>query len=346
MMNLPRLPSLVRLVIAVATTLSLAGAYAGTDLDSVKARGVLRCGVSDDIPGFAIRDSTGQWRGLNIDFCRAVAAAALGNPDKVQYVPLTASKRFPALQSKTIDLLVRNTTWTMTRETLLQVQFPGVLFHDGQGFMVPASARIPSLENLKGASICVEKGTTHEARLREYFSQRGMAVTPVVIDSAKGVAEAFFARRCQAYTSDASQLAAIRAHAPDGAQNYTLLPERISREPTGPVVRNGDTEWATLVRWVLHVLISAEENGFTQANVEARSRQTQGGAGRLLSGKDQRLARALGVPDDWIVQAVRAGGNYGEIYDRNLGAGSPLAIERGANRLWTQGGLLYAPPID
>lgn len=339
-------PTLTKLVLTTVAALSMASAQAGADLDAVKARDVLRCGVSHDIPGFAIRDSAGQWQGMNVDFCRAVAAATLGNPDKVQFVPLTASQRFPALQAKKIDLLVRNTTWTMTRETLLQVQFPGVLFHDGQAFMVPKSGRVQSLADLKGASICVEKGTTHEARLAEYFSQRGMTVTPLVFDSTRGVADAFFAGRCQAYTADASQLVAMRAYAKDGAQNYALLPERISREPTGPVVRNGDAEWATVVRWVLHVLISAEEHGYTKANVETRAQQTLGAAGGLISGKDQRLARALGIPDNWIVQAIRASGNYGEIYERHLGAGTPLAIERGANRLWTQGGLIYAPPIN
>jgi general L-amino acid transport system substrate-binding protein len=339
-------PSFMKCLMASVAVLLWASAHAGADLAAIQARDNLRCGVSDDIPGFAMRDASGRWQGMNVDFCRAVAAAALGSPDKVQFVPLTASKRFPALQSKSIDLLLRNTSWTLAREALLKVQFPAVLFYDGQGFLVPKSARIESLENLKGATICVEKGTTHEVRLAEYFSLRGMTVTPLVIDSARGVTEAFFAGRCSAYTSDASQLAITQARAPGGGQDYRLLPERISREPMGPVVRNGDAEWASLVRWVTHVLVSAEEFSITQANVEARARQSQGGVWRLISGKDQRVARALGVPNNWIVLAIRAGGNYGEIYERNLGAASPLAIERGANRLWTQGGLLYAPPID
>jgi len=303
--------------------------------------------VSSEILGFSVRDASGRWTGLNVDFCRAVAAAALGDPEKVKYVELKASARFPALQSNVIDLLMRNTTWTLSREALFKVQFPAVLYYDGQGFLVPKSAGIKSLAELGGATVCVEKGTTHEVRLPEYFRLHGWAVKPLVIDSAAGVAEAFLAGRCAAYTSDASQLAGVRARAPGGAQAYDILPERISKEPMGPVVRGGDAEWATLVRWVLHVLVAAEEHGMTRSNLEAKAKQMQAIAGwRVFSGNDDRIARTLGVPANWAARAIRAVGNYGEIYERNLGAATPLAIERGLNRLWTQGGLLYSPPLD
>ena len=320
--------------------------HAGEALDTVKARGELRCGVSEGIAGFSEQDASGRWRGLDADFCRAVAAAVLGDPNKVRFVPLKASARFPALLSRKIDLLVRNTSWTLTREALLKLQFPGVLFYDGQGFLVAKSSDISSVADLNGATVCVEKGTTHEQNLIDHFAAQGLAVKPLVIDSSEQVAAAFFAGRCRAYTSDASQLAAVQARAAGGTRVFALLPERISKEPLGPVVQGGDAEWATLVRWVLYVLIAAEEQGVTQANIDAVVNQSQGAAWRLVSGKDERLAHALGVRRDWVVRAVKAVGNYGEMYERNVGRGSPLTIERGMNRLWTQGGLLYAPPID
>jgi general L-amino acid transport system substrate-binding protein len=321
-------------------------AHAGEALDSVKARDELRCGVSEGIPGFSEQDASGHWRGIDADFCRAVAAAVLGDPSKVRFVALKSSTRFPALLSRKVDLLVRNTTWTLTREALLKVQFPGVLFYDGQAFLVNKSSGVRSLIDLNGATVCVEKGTTHEQHLAEYFAVRGLSVKPLVIDSSVGVAGAFFAGRCRAYTSDGSQLAAVRARSAGAAQDYAILPERISKEPLGPVVRGGDAEWVTLVRWVLNGLIAAEEVGVTRANIHAVARDAQGAAWRLVSGKDERLARALGVRADWLVRAITAVGNYGEMYERNVGRGSPLNVERGLNRLWTQGGLLYAPPID
>jgi general L-amino acid transport system substrate-binding protein len=321
-------------------------AHAGQVLDGVKARDALRCGVSEGIAGFSEQDAGGRWRGLDADFCRAVAAAVLGDPNKVRFVPLKASTRFPALLSRRIDLLARNTSWTLTREALLKVQFPGVLFYDGQGFLVTKASGIGAVADLNGAAVCVEKGTTHEQNLVDHFAVRGLAVKPLAIDSSAGVAAAFFAGRCRAYTSDASQLAVVRARAPGGASSFTILPERISKEPLGPVVQGGDAEWATLVRWVLYSLIAAEEQGITRANIDAVVKTSRGAAWRLVSGKDERLAHALGVRSDWVMRAVRAVGNYGEMYERNFGNDSPIKIERGLNRLWTQGGLLYAPPLD
>jgi general L-amino acid transport system substrate-binding protein len=241
----------------------------GTVLEGVKARGQLRCGVSEGIPGFSERDVDGRWRGLEVDFCRAVAAAVLDDPEKVDFVPLRASTRFPALQSRKIDLLLRNTTWTLTREAVLKVRFPGILFYDGQGFMVPAAANIATLADLDGATICIEKGTTHRRNLEEYFRANGWSVEPLVIDSVSDAAQAFFAGRCRAYTSDAAKLAAMRQQAPRDARDFVILPDRISKEPLGPVVWGGDPEWTTLVRWVLNILILAEEHGVTRDNLDA-----------------------------------------------------------------------------
>ena len=318
---------------------------AGTILEGVKVRGQLRCGVSEGIPGFSERDGDGRWRGFEVDFCRAVAAA-LGDPEKVEFVPLRASTRFPALQSRRIDLLLRNTTWTLTREAVLKVQFPGILFYDGQGFMVPAAANIVTPADLDGATICIEKGTTHRRNLEEYFRANGWSFEPLVIDSASEAAQALFVGRCRAYTSDAAQLAAMRQWAPKGPRDFVILPERISKEPLGPVVWGGDPEWTTLVRWVLNTLILAEEQGVTRDNLDAVIAENRNPLVRRATDEQEMIARALGIPALWGARVLRAVGNYGEMYERNVGRDSQLDIERGLNRLWTQGGLHYAPPID
>jgi general L-amino acid transport system substrate-binding protein len=333
-----------------ATLLLLAGlvslAGAGEVLEAVKSRGTLHCGVSEGIAGFSQQDASGRWRGLDADFCRAVAAAVLGDPERVKFVPLKASARFPALQGRRIDLLARNTSWTYTREVALRLAFPGVLFYDGQAFMVPAGSGIRKPADLAGATVCVEKGTTHQRNLDAYFAAHGLSVTPLVVDSSREVAAAFFAGRCRAYTSDGSQLAATRQTAPGGAASVEILSERISKEPLAPVVLDSDREWVTLVRWVLYGLILAEEYGATRDNVEAVVAGGRTPLSRLLGDHRTLLAKALGVTPGWAVRAVQAVGNYGEMYERNLGTGSPLRIERGLNRLWSQGGLMYAPPID
>lgn len=320
-------------------------AHAGETLNGVKARGVLRCGVSEGIVGFSVPDVAGRWTGLDADFCRAVAAAALGNPEKVAFVPLKASTRFPALQARTIDLLARNTTWTFPREALLRVRFAAVLFYDGQGFMVPAGSGIKSVAGLDGAKVCVEKGTTHEQNLSDYAALRGVRMTPVIIDSAAGAADAFFAGKCFAYSSEASHLAVERLRGPGGAQAFVILPERITKEPLAPAVLRGDDEWFLLVRWVLFALVAAEENGITRANVAQIVRETRDPGLRRLTGGEAGYGRALGVPDDWAVRAIAAVGNYGELFERNLGRDSAVKLERGLNRLWTEGGLMYAPPF-
>lgn len=315
-------------------------------LNGVKARGQLRCGVSEGIPGFSEQYADGRWRGFDVDFCRAVAAAVLGDPDKVELVPLLTSARFPALQTRRIDLLLNNTTWTLTREAVLKVQFPGILFYDGQGFMLPAAANIATLADLDGATICLEKGTTHQRNLEAYFKARGGSVKPLVIDSASEAAQAFFAGRCRAYTSDASQLAAMRLQAPSDAGTFVILPERISREPLSAAVWGGDPEWATVIRWVLNVLILAEEYGVTRDNLDAVIAENRNPLVQRSAEEANVIARSMGIEPGWAMRALRAVGNYGEIYERNVGRDSPLKIERGLNRLWNQGGLHYAPPID
>lgn len=331
----------------LVASIGLASAVrAGELLEAVKSRGALRCGVSEGIPGFSEKDASGRWRGLDADFCRAVAAAVLGSPEQVEFVPLKASTRFPALQARRIDLLARNTTWTFSREVALGLQFPAVLFYDGQSFMVPAGSGIAKPADLNGATVCVEKGTTHELNLSFYFTSRDLSVTPVVIDSARDVAKAFFAGRCRAYTSDGSTLAAARLAAPEGPGSVEILAEPISKEPLAPVVLNTDREWVTVVRWVLYALIMAEEHGATRDNVEAVVAGARTPLSRLIGHHRSVLADSLGLTSGWAIRAVKAVGNYGEMYERNVGTGSPLAIERGPNRLWTEGGLMYAPPID
>jgi general L-amino acid transport system substrate-binding protein len=319
-----------------------AQAAPGETLDQVKARGTLRCGVSEGIAGFSIKDAAGRWSGMDVDFCRAVAAAALGDAAKVTFVPLRASARFPALRAGQIDLLARNTTWTLEREAGLGVQFAGVIFYDGQGFMVPAKSGVKTPAGLKGAAVCVEKGTTSAQRLAGYAAELGLDFKPLVIDSAAGAADAFFAGKCGALTGDASQLAAMRLRAPGGPQAMAILAERISKEPLGPVVRAGDDPWLTLVRWVLYGLVMAEEYGLTQANV--RQRMADPALQRAL-GAGTEISRMLDVAPGWGMRTVLSAGNYGEMFERNLGRASPLKLERGLNNLWNKGGLMYAPPV-
>jgi len=315
-------------------------------LDGVKARGQLRCGVSEYVPGFAERDANGYWRGLEADFCRAVAAAVLNDPEKVDFVPLQTSARFPALQTRRVDLLLANTTWTLTREAVLRVRLPGILFYDGQGFMVTAAARIATVADLDGATICVEKGTTHQRTLEAYFKAKGRSVKPLLMASAQKAAAAFFAGQCQAYTADTGELAAMRLRAPGDPGSFVILPERISREPFSPAVWGGDPEWTTVIRWVLNVLILAEEYGVTRDNLDAVVAEKKNLLVQRTTTEANTIARSMGIEPDWGVRALRAVGNYGEIYERNVGRDSPLKIERGLNRIWTQGGLHYAPPID
>jgi general L-amino acid transport system substrate-binding protein len=332
-------------VALLSATPTVSPAAAGDVLQAVKARGYLRCGVSEGIVGFSMRDANGRWTGLDADFCRAVAAVVLGDPEKVEFRPLKASERFPALNSRVVDLLARNTTWTMSREVLLNVRFPGVLFYDAQGFMVGANSGVKTVAGLKGAAVCVVKGTTHVEQLIDYFGGGGDGIKPLVIDSEIGAADAFFAGRCRAFTSDVSHLAAARLRAPGGPQAFVILPERISKEPLAPAVAAGDDSWFMAVRWVLFALIAAEELRITRANVEATLNEKHSASVRRFLQYEKQYAKALGVRPDWTVRAIKAVGNYGEMFERNFGSESALKLERGLNQPWTQGGLLYAPPL-
>jgi general L-amino acid transport system substrate-binding protein len=331
-----------RVLLCAVVLLATAAGHAGETLDAVKSRRVLKCGVSEGIVGFSAKDASGRWRGMDADFCRAVAAAALGNADKVEFVPLSASARFPALQGKMIDVLVRQTTWTLGREAALKARFAGILFYDGQGFMVARKNAPKTVSALKDATVCVEKGTTHADNLVEYFAGLGMKVRPMIVDSTREAAAAFFAGRCRVYSSDASQLFAIRAMAPADGGGYVILPERISKEPLGPVVRDGDEDWLTLVRWVLNVLIAADEYNVTRDNVAKLIRDPT--LKRVLGAADE-FSKALGVEPGWSLRVLQSVGNYGEMFDRNLGAGSALKLEPGLNRPYNQGGIMYAPPL-
>lgn len=332
------LPAIVLLAVACGTV----HAAAGETLAQVKARGTLRCGVSEGIAGFSSKDAAGRWSGLDVDFCRAVAAAVLGDPDKVSFVPLRASARFPALRGGTIDLLASHTTWTLVREAAIKVQFAGILLYDGQGFMVPAKSRIKSSAQLKGATVCVEKGTTSVQHLADFSVAEGLGLKPLIVDSAIEVADAFYAGRCGAVTSDASQLVAMRLRSPGGVKAYAVLPERISKEPLGPAVRAGDDDWLSIVRWTLFGLVAAEEAGVTRANLRERLREPRM---RRLVEIGKEFSDALGIEAGWGARVVGSVGNYGEMFERNLGRSSPLKIDRGLNRLWTEGGLMYAPPF-
>ncbi len=325
------------------TVAVLAGiAHAGKTLDAVMARDTVRCGVSTGLAGFAIADSTGRWTGLDTDFCRGLAAAVLGGAAKVTFVPLSAQQRFTALQSGEVDLLSRNTTWTLTRDAALGLMFAGVTFYDGQGFMVPSDLGVRSATDLDGAEVCVQTGTTTELNLADYFRANNMSFKPVVFESLEESISAFFNGRCQVYTADRSGLAAILAVDAPNPDDYVILPETISKEPLGPVVRRGDDDWFTIVKWLVYALIEAEEKGVTQANV-ASMMDSQDPAVKRLLGVSGDMGTKLGLSSSWAMQGIQAVGNYGEIYDRNV---LPIGLARtGSNRLWTQGGLMYAMPL-
>lgn len=316
---------------------------AGT-LAKVKAAGVLTCGVSTGVPGFSAPDAQGNWTGLDVDVCRAVAAVALGDGSKVKFVPLSSQQRFAALQSGEIDILSRNTTWTLSRDTSLGLNFAPVTFYDGQGFMVSKKLGVKSAKELNGATVCVQPGTTTELNLADYFRANKMEFKPVVIADLAEVEAAFFAGRCDVYTTDASGLASTRSARAGNADDYIILPELISKEPLAPAVRQGDDEWFNLAAWTVSALVQAEELGITKANVEEMKKSDNPEIKRVL-GVTPGMGKALNVSEDWVVAAVKAVGNYGEIFERNVGRNTPLKLERGLNALWTKGGLQYAMPI-
>ena len=319
-------------------------AQAGKTLDAVKARKEVVCGVSGGLAGFSASDSKGNWQGLDVDLCKAVAAAVVGDAGRVRWTPLNAQQRFASLQSGEIDLLSRNTSWTLTRDAALGLHFTSIVFYDGQGFMVAKKSKIASARQLANAEVCVQSGTTTEKNLSDYARAQKLKIKPVVFESFEASLKAFFSGRCQAYTTDATSLAAILQRETRHPGDYLILPELISKEPLGPVVRRGDDEWFAVVKWVAYALIEAEELGVTQANAEAQKSSGDPQVQRLL-GVAEDLGKALQLDRDWAYRAIKAVGNYGEIYERNLGSASPMKLPRGANRLWSKGGLIYAPPL-
>jgi general L-amino acid transport system substrate-binding protein len=340
---------LKKTVLGAALSLGLAIAatpvMANKTLESIKSKGAVSCGVNTGLGGFAIADSGGKWTGFDVDFCRAVAAAALGDADKVRYVPLNAAQRFTALQSGEIDILSRNTTWTMSRDTQLGLTFGVTTFFDGQGFLVPTSLKVKSAKQLKGATICVQSGTTTEKNLADYFRANKIQYKPVVFEDLKALIAAYSEGRCKVFTSDASQLAAIRANDMKVPADHIILPEIISKEPLGPAVRRGDEDWAKLVTWVHFAMLTAEELGITSANVDEKRSDTTPEVQRLLGQGNNDFGKSIGVDAAWAYRAIKQVGNYGEVFERHVGAKTPLKLSRGQNALWTQGGLQYAPPI-
>jgi general L-amino acid transport system substrate-binding protein len=340
---------LKKTVLGAAMSLGLAiaasPAFATKTLEAVKAKGTLSCGIHTGLGGFGIADSAGKWAGFDVDFCRAVAAAALGDNTKVRYVPLNAQQRFTALQSGEIDVLSRNTTWTMSRDTQLGLTFGATTYYDGQGFLVNKSLKVKSVKGLKGATVCVQSGTTTEKNMADYFRANKITYKPVVIEDFKASVAAYVEGRCQAYTTDASGLAAIRANDVKNPNDHVILPEIISKEPLGPVVRRGDEDWAKLVSWIHFAMVSAEELGITSANVDEKRADTNPEIQRLLGQGNNDFGKSMGLDPAWAYRVIKQVGNYGEVFERNLGRNTPLKLERGTNALWSNGGVQYAPPI-
>ena len=334
--------------VSLVFTLALAAAFwsqaaTAQTLKTVTDRGMVSCGVSQGLPGFSLPDDKGNWTGLDVDICRAIAAAIFNDPAKVKFIPLSAKGRFTALQSGEIDLLSRNTTWTLSRDTSLGANFTGVTYYDGQGFLVKKSLKVNSALELNSASVCVQTGTTNEQNLADYFKGNNMKYEVIAFGSADETIKAYESGRCDVFTADVSQLFAERLKLSNPA-DHSVLPEVISKEPLGPMVRHGDDQWFDLVKWVLFAMIDAEELGVTQKNVDEMAKSDKPEFRRAF-GTDGNLGEQLGLTKDWVSRIVKAVGNYGESFDRNVGAGSKLGIARGLNQLWTKGGIQYAPPI-
>jgi len=318
-------------------------AYAGT-LDDTKARGAVKCGVSQGLPGFSNTDDSGKWTGIDVDLCRAIAAAIFGDASKVKFTPLSAKERFTALQSGEVDVLSRNTTWTMTRDTALGLNFAGVNYYDGQGFMVPKKLGVKSAKELSGAAVCTNTGTTTELNVADYFRGNNLEYKVVAFEKADEVVAAYDAGRCDVYTTDRSGLAAqrLKLSHPD---DHVVLPEIISKEPLGPVVRQGDDQWFNLVKWTHNAMLNAEELGVTSKNAASMKASSKLPAVRRLLGVEGDFGTKIGLGKDWAFNIITKVGNYGEVYEANVGPNTPLKLARGTNALWTKGGLQYAPPI-
>ena len=332
----------VHTVAAGAVAALFSGAlYAQSTLDAVKSKGYVQCGVNTGLAGFSQPDSRGVWKGLDVDSCRAVAAAVFGDASKVRYTPLTAQQRFTALQSGEVDILSRNTTWTITRDTSLGLNFVGVTYYDGQGFMVPKKLNVKSARQLNGATICVQPGTTTELNLADYFRANRMSFKPVVIEKLEEINNAYFSGRCDVLTTDVSGLVSVRGSRAPNPADHVILPEVISKEPLGPVVRHGDDRWFDVVKWSVFAMLEAEEMGLSSKNIDQNLNSANPAIQRFV-GATGDLGKMLGVDNRWSYNIVKQVGNYGESFEANL---KPLGFERGVNELWTKGGILYAPPL-
>ena len=329
---------------AVAVAGLAAGSASAATLDDVKAAGELKCGVSTGLVGFAAPDANGVWEGFDVSVCRAVAAAILGDPMAVKFVPTTGKTRFTALASGEVDMLARNTTWTFSRDVDLGFEFVGVNYYDGQGFMVPKELGVSSAKELDGATVCIQTGTTTELNLADYFRANGMSYEPVPIETNAEAQQKYLANACDVYTTDASGLAATRATF-ENPGDHIVLPEIVSKEPLGPLVRHGDNQWGDIVRWTLNALITAEELGVTKANVGSIAGSTNNPEVKRLVGAEGDLGAMLGLDADWAAKAIGAVGNYGEIFDANIGPSTAIGLARGLNASYKDGGILYTPPF-
>lgn len=332
------------LALFAAAMLAPRPAFAGKTLDAIRQRGELVCGVNTTAPGFSGTDSQGRWVGLDVEMCRAVAAAVLSDANKVRFVPLNSQQRFAALQAGEIDVLSRNSTWSLTRDASLGIVFTGINYYDGEGFMVPKKLKITSAKNLNKATICVQSGTTSEKNVADFLQANGLKCKTVVFDTDEATTSAFFSGRCQAYTTDMSDLAGARSKVAN-PDDYVILPEVISKEPLGPSVRRGDDEWFQIVRWTLFGMLEAEESGLTQANVDKMKAESKDPIVQRLLGVTDNMGVLLGLDKDWLYRVVKQVGNYGESFERTLGPKTPVGLPRGVNNLWKNGGLMYAPPI-
>ena len=337
-MNKTILPILMGAAVAIS-----AGTASAATLDDVKAKGFVQCGVNTGLPGFAMPNDQGEWTGFDVDYCKAIAAAVFGDATKVKFTPLSAKERFTALQSGEVDVLARNTTWTMERDTSLGLNFAGINYYDGQGFIVRKELNLASAKDLQDASICVQTGTTTELNMADFFRTNNITYSPVVFEQLTETNQAYDSGRCVALTTDASGLYATRLQFAN-PDDHVVLPDIISKEPLGPAVRAGDEQWFDVVKWTHYALINAEELGVTQANVEQMKTSENPEIRRLL-GTEGTFGQGIGLDNAWVANIVKGVGNYGEIFERNIGQATPLKIARGQNALWTQGGLQYAPPI-
>ena len=335
--------AIATIAVGLAATLMASAASAQATLNNVKQKGFLTCGANTGLAGFGVPDAQGNWTGLDVDLCRAIAAAVFNDPTKVRFIPLSAKDRFTALQSGEVDVLVRNTTWTMSRDTQLGLDFTGVNYYDGQGFLVRKKLGVASAKELNGASVCTQQGTTTELNLADFFRANNLKYEVVAFATAAETFDAYNSGRCDAFTTDASGLYSERLKAAN-PDEHIVLPEIISKEPLGPSVRHGDNQWGDIVRWTHYAMINAEELGVTKANVDQMTKNDNPEIKRML-GSEGKFGEAIGLTNDWALRIIKHVGNYGEIFEKNVGQGSQLKIQRGQNALWTKGGLQYAPPI-